>query len=170
MLSNTLLKYVLAVAIILLLMAITVKYMLDDNAKWRDISSEGLHTKIQTGITQIYWQWQAQGRAKQIEYWPQNTEHGFTITMSDKGLPLVLPSKEGCLEFLIWFVDEKILNKSLKVTITYVGKNLIDNDGRITGTIMQDKQSDFALSTCKFEYAGKIHTYNINSGQLTLTN
>jgi hypothetical protein len=179
MLTNALFRNASALIIIFILMALTVTYTTQDDAPWQEISSKGLHGKMQTGITQIYWQWQAQGRAGSIEYWPQNAQQPFAIEMTPEGLPVVAKSERGCLQFLFWFVDEKLLNKSLNVTTTYIHRNISDigqnlNDSQTLGNDQYmhntDLKREFDIFVCQYQYAGNVHRYNINTGLLTLTN
>lgn len=169
--SNTFLRYVTAITIVFVLMALTIKYTMKSDTTWRDVSSQGLHTKIQTGLTQMYWQWQAQGRATSIEYWPQNAEQAFVINMSSTGLPVVNPDNEGCLTFLNWFVDKKILNKNVNVTITYIQKTFEEQGqsaprSKIQGEQAKEVKGEAIHSYCQFHYAGKVHQYDITTGQL----
>lgn len=158
-------RNIIAVIVMLILMAMTVKYTIEENTGWQSISAQGLNTKIQTGITQIYWQWQQQGRAKKIEYRPENVKQAFAINMSNKGLPELRKSKDGCNEFLSWFVEEKVLSNQIEVTTSYIERevtNQITNDG----TKKDHVETDYV---CQFLYANTLLEYDLKSGHLTFT-
>jgi hypothetical protein len=155
-------------------MILTIKYSFKEDASWLDISSQGLHGKIQTGVTQMYWQWQGQGRTSTIEYGPENVDSPFVINMTQNGLPILQQDDAGCFEFLSWFIDKNLLNKSLNVTTTYISKSLYNNSEKTRGLSngsesTQEAGKELNHAYCQFEYAGKFHTYDINTGQLTLT-
>ena len=157
-------RNVIAVIVMLILMAMTVKYTVEENTGWQNISAQGLNTKIQMGITQIYWQWQQQGRAHKIEYSPENVKKAFVINMTNKGLPELEKSKEGCNEFLSWFVEEKVLSNQIEVTTSYIERkvtNQAPNDGTKDHT-----EADYV---CQYMYANKFLEYDLKSGQLTFT-
>lgn len=160
--TRKLLGYVSAFTVVFILMALLTKYALHDDANWHDVSGQGLNSKIQTGLTQMYWQWQGNGRANRIEYWPENAEQGFIIEMDAQGLPIVDNDERGCLQFLYWFVDEKLLNKNVNVTTTF-----IQTQTNVTGA--QNKNIENGTAMCQFQYADKFYTYDLNSGQLRFT-
>jgi hypothetical protein len=145
-------------------MVLVIRKALNEDAHWLDVSGQGLHTKIQTGLTQIYWQWQGNGRANKIEYWPENIEYPFLIEMNDRGLPVVAKNVGGCVQFLYWFVDEKLLNKSVDVTTNYIETKYSINSLR-----NENAEDGIETAICQFEYANKVHIYDLNSGRLTFT-
>jgi len=154
--------YISVVMLILILMAFTAKYALDDDASWQKVSAQGLHVKIQTGLSQMYWQWQQQGRANQIEYKPENVKRAFIIDMSNEGVPLVEKNEQGCKTFLSWFIEEKVLNNQLDVTTTYIQETTIDLP---TGAKLQREP----IYSCHFDYANKILRYDLSTGHFTFT-
>lgn len=157
-------RNVIAVIVMLILMTMTVKYTFEENTSWQSISAQGLNTKIQTGITQIYWQWQQQGRANTIEYKPANAKQGFVINMSNKGLPELQKSEEGCNEFLSWFVEEKVLSNQIEVTTSHIERN-------VTNQVTNDGTKDHVKAdyVCQFLYANTLLEYDLKSGHLTFT-
>jgi hypothetical protein len=162
--ASRFLKHGSALIIVLVLMVQLMKYALNEQTYWHDVSGQGLNAKIQTGLTQMYWQWQGNGRADNIEYWPQNADQAFTIQMNNKGLPVVTKDKSGCLQFLYWFIDKKLLNKSVNVTTTY-----IPAQANVDGAGNKNMKSGIESSMCQFQYADKFYTYDLNSGQLQFT-
>jgi hypothetical protein len=162
-------------------MALTIRASFKEDAAWVAISNQGLHGKMQTGITQIYWQWQSQGRTNSIEYKPENVSQTFVINMTNDGLPLIERSQQGCLEFLYWFVDKKFLNKSVNVTTTFIEKRFdevgdqssniaLSEESAATSSLQKrDISGDLQAEFCNFQYGTKVHIYNLNSGTLTFS-
>lgn len=157
-------RYFVAVIVMLILMVLTAKYALDKNTNWENTSAQGLKVKIQTGLTQIYWQWQQEGRAKQIEYKPGNVKQGFVLAMTNKGLPELEKNENGCEVFLSWFIDEKVLSNQLEVTTSYIERK-VTNQALSDGT----KESARTVSSCQFLYANKRFKYDLDTGQFTVT-
>jgi hypothetical protein len=163
--SDNIGRNIFAIVVMFILMALTAKYAFDENANWQGMSAQGLNVRIQTGITQIYWQWQQQGRAKQIEYRPENVKQAFVINMTNKGLPDVEKNEDGCNEFLSWFVDENVLSNQMEVTTNY-------SERKVSHTALTDGAKELAepVYSCQFLYANTILEYDLKSGQFTFTN
>ena len=164
--SSNLGRFIVAVIVMLILMGLTAKHVLNDNnnATWQNLSAQGLNTKIQTGLTQMYWQWQQEGRAKQIEYRPENVKQTFIINMTNKGLPKIEMNADGCIEFLSWFVDENVLSNQLEVTTTFIERN-------VTKRVLANgnKENAKPVYICQFLYANEIFKYDLATGQFTFT-
>lgn len=158
MLSARLWQFCCAIIVIFVLMKLTIEYADSPQARYKDVSSQGLQTKIENGLQQIYWQWQHQGRVDFIDYpIPSNSSDRATIkiAVNSKGLPLVEKSRKGCERFIKWFVDEKVLNNPLDLTTTVV-----------TSTKSEGNESYF----CRFEYANRVYRYHPFTGELNTTN
>lgn len=155
--TKRLFSFLSAFSIILLLMVVVIKYSLDGNAGWQETSAQGLKAKMQTGLTQMYWKWQADGRAEQIQYQPENGHGSFVIPMNAQGRPQISKDINGCLQFLYWFIDEKTLNKTVNVSTTFKEARTNNNNA----------SSDSA--TCNFQYASNTYIYDLNSGHLSFS-
>lgn len=162
--SSKLGRFVIVIIVVGILMAITVKYVFNGNDNWRNVSANGLQVKVQTGLTQIYWKWQSEGRAKQIEYQPGNVDKAFIINMTTKGLPVVERNEKGCKTFLSWFVEEKMLSKSLNVTTTFIERKLTNTNIPIG---MNNDTSSVYI--CQFSHTKKIFNYDLITGSFTFT-
>lgn len=150
MLGLRLWHYIAVIFIVVALIGLSIKHIFVGDSKWQQISGQGLHIKMQTGLAQIYWLWQKAGRPQQIEYKPENTDEISKIAMDQQGRPQIEQSEQGCKDMLSWFIDQKALNYQVKVSTT-------SNEGSI-GLSRQ--------FSCKFEYAKYVYLYNTSTRQL----
>jgi len=147
-------QFCLAIAMILLLMTLTIDKTTAPHNAFNKVSFSGLQVKIETGLQQIYWQWQHQGRPDYIDYpLPGDIVERETIKIATNNqcLALVENSQQGCEEFISWFIDKKLLNKALQMSTTVV---------RETNEL--DEESFY----CKLEYANRVFMYHPQTGDL----
>jgi hypothetical protein len=127
-----------------------VNHMLGDANKWQQVSGQSLYIQMQTGLAQIYWQWQQAGRPQQIDYQPENADKISQIIIDKQGRPQIAQNEKGCEQMLSWFVDQKALNYRVKVSIKHNAGIILVNQ-------------DFV---CRFEYAKYVYLYNTRTRQL----
>ena len=149
MLSLRIWHYLAVLFVVVAMLGLNVKDLILNDGKWQQVSAQGLHIKMQTGLAQIYWQWQQAGRPNNIEYHPENVATGNYIALNVAGQPQIEQSVEGCKQMLNWFVDQKVLNNQVKVSTT-IDRGVIAVDG----------------FSCNFEYAGYMFTYNTFTSDL----
>ncbi len=145
-------------------MLLTVKNALDENAQWHVISAKGLQTKMQTGLTQIYWQWQQKGRPAQIEFMPENQSSVVLMTMSKQGVPVIEANKAGCEQLLSWFVDEQYRNDQINLTTTFLNRDAVTKLHNHT-----NNANGASEKICKFEYAQHVFLYHLFTGNLNVS-
>lgn len=153
MFTQRLWHYVAVIFIVVGLIGLSIKHIFVDDTKWQQISGQALHLKMQTGLAQIYWQWQKTGRPNQIMYKPENIDEISPIVIDKQGRPEIEQSEQGCKDMLSWFVDQRVLNYQVKVSI--------NKDNNSIGSSKQ--------FSCKFEYAKYVYLYNTSTRQLDFT-
>lgn len=162
MLSLRAWRFIWVITIMAVLMATTVLYGTQKHTHWGEVSAYGLKTKVERGISQIYWQWQGDGRPEYIEYKTQSMVQAIMIKLNRRGVPVVENTKLGCEAFLSLFVNANEVDISNKVKTTFIADNRKSNTQDVT-----DKEATNAA--CQFEYAQHIYRYNLQSGKLTFS-
>lgn len=107
-------------ALVSVLMTVLIKHVLLDDTAWQQTSAQGLKNKLSTGINQVYWQWQDEGRPKQILYQPEHAATAYEIPISPQGRAVFAESEAGCTQFLFWFIDKNILEDHVITSIKKV--------------------------------------------------
>jgi len=110
-------RFLLVVIVISVLMTVLVKHVVIDDTAWQRTSAMGLKNKLTTGINQIYWQWQEEGRPKKIAYYPEHAANSVEIPISTSGRAIFDATEDGCNRFLYWFIDKNLLEHHVNTSI-----------------------------------------------------
>jgi hypothetical protein len=148
--SPKLLHLLLCFLVVVLVFTVAVKYLFKDDAKWQQVSAQGLALQMQQGIEQMYWQWQQSGRPAYIEYQSEHAEHVMTIQMSSTGKPIMGNDEGACKRILHWFVEDVAIDTFVQ-TIT-IPRDEAAEDDRGRG--------------CEFTVAKQVIFYQADSAQI----
>jgi hypothetical protein len=128
--SPKLLHLLLCLMVVTLVFSVAVKYLFKDDAKWQQVSAQGLANQMQQGIEQMYWQWQQSGRPASIEYQPEHADHAMMIQMSSTGKPIIGHDEGACKRFLTWFVEDVAIDTFVQTTTIPREEAAEDDRGR----------------------------------------
>jgi hypothetical protein len=167
MLTPLVWRFLAAIGIIAALMLGYAKFMTNEPSDWQYVSGIGLQSKVQTGLKQMYWQWQSQGRSKTINYQPGNVDWVVVVNMNDKGLPILDGGKQGCDAFIAWFIDKRVFDSQLQMSAEFI-KQDVDAPSRYLeqnkAVVGEEKRK---LSFCRFVLNEQIYSYYPHTGEFT---
>lgn len=166
-------RYLSALAVIIVLSSVLIIKLTSHKQAWERVSSDGLTHKMQTTLEQIYWQWQNEGRPKELWYVKDVKNPPITLTVNKEGVPVFDASEQGCTEVFQLFIGENYPFERVKVAISILTEQPLPEtkDGLKNlklSLIEGDTESRQKLHLCKFEYANRIYFYQLNSGKLTI--
>lgn len=162
--------FLVAIMVVILLMFLFMMRTSSNDVKWQRTSAQGLYNKVQTGLSQVFWLWQQQGRPAYVLYKPQYAAKTYRIDMDNKGIPQIERSAKGCMAILALFVEKDFVENHFKVSIQRMKQGssaMVPYTELSPVNDISNADSDRGVMhvLCKYEFYDFIFTYNIKNGE-----